>query len=60
MNVVFHSNLPLILCAGAICRVNFLNLFGPIAGATNSITWQSMMNTNTCVANELTAHNWQK
>ena len=31
------QTLPRILCAGAISRVSFLDLFGPIAGATNPI-----------------------
>ena len=28
-----------ILCAGALSRLSFLDLFGPIAGLTNPITW---------------------
>ena len=33
----FIQTLPRILCTGAISRVSFLNLFGPIAGVTNPI-----------------------
>ena len=31
----FIQTLPRILCAGAISRVSFFDLFGPIAGAIN-------------------------
>ena len=40
MYVVFRSNFAAyigLLCAGAISRVSFLDLFEPIAGVTNSI-----------------------
>ena len=37
MYVVFIQTLPRILCVGDISRVSFLDLFGPIAGATNPI-----------------------
>ena len=33
----FIQTLPRILCAGAISRVSFLDLFGPIAGAINHV-----------------------
>ena len=33
----FIQTLPRILCAGAISRVSFFDLFGPIAGAINPI-----------------------
>ena len=33
----FIQTLPRILCVGDISRVSFLDLFGPIAGATNPI-----------------------
>ena len=33
----FIQTLPRILCVGAISRVSFLDLFGPIAGAINPI-----------------------
>ena len=33
----FIQTLPRILCAGAISRVGFLDLFGPITGVTNPI-----------------------
>ena len=35
----FIQTLPGILCAGTISHVSFLDLFEPIAGATNPITW---------------------
>ena len=37
MYVVFHSNFAAYMCVGDISRVSFLDLFGPIAGATNPI-----------------------
>ena len=37
MYVVFIQTLQRILCAGAISRVSFKDLFGPIAGAINPI-----------------------
>ena len=33
----FIQTLPHILCTGAISRVSFLDLFGPIAGVTDPI-----------------------
>ena len=33
----FIQTLPRILCASAMSRVSFLDLFGPIAGAKNPI-----------------------
>ena len=33
----FIQTLPRILCAGAISRVSFLELFGPIAGAMDPV-----------------------
>ena len=33
----FIQTLPRMLCVGDISRVSFLDLFGPIAGATNPI-----------------------
>ena len=33
----FIQTLPRVLCIGAISRVSFLDLFGPIAGVTNPI-----------------------
>ena len=33
------QTLPHICCAGTVSHVSFLDLFGPIAGATNPITW---------------------
>ena len=33
----FIQTLPRVLCVGDISRVTFLDLFGPIAGATNPI-----------------------
>ena len=35
----FIQTFPLILCAGAMSRVSFLDLFGPIAGAINPIMY---------------------
>ena len=35
----FIQTLPRILCAGAISRVSFLDLFGPIAGVINPILY---------------------
>ena len=37
--VVFHSNFATYIVCCAISRVSFLDLFGPIAGVTNPITW---------------------
>ena len=34
---VFHSNFAANICADAISRVSFLDLFEPITGVTNSI-----------------------
>ena len=33
----FIQTLPRILCAGAVSRVSFLDLFGPIAGVINPL-----------------------
>ena len=35
----FVQTLPRILCTGAISRVSFFDLFGPITGITNPITF---------------------
>ena len=37
MYVIFIQTLPRKLCDGAISRVSFFDLFGPIAGAINPI-----------------------
>ena len=39
VQLYFTQTLPPVLCANAIGHVSFLDLCGPIAGATNPITW---------------------
>ena len=37
MYAVFHSNFAAYIGTGAVSRVSFLDLFGPIVGVTNPI-----------------------